>query len=235
MDGKPTTIEEHPWQVALLINGNFCGGSVIAERWIVTAAHCLADEKDDVKVEVKVGATDYHDGVSFYAKSFFVHEEYNPDTCEHDVALVRVDSTQPAAIIPLATSSTQIAIGEGLTVSGWGNTLDVGESSDGGEPSDQLLKGTVPYVENETCNGPDSYAGGIFPGMMCAGSISGGTDACQGDSGGPLTKGNSPEDAILVGIVSTGDGCGKRLKYGVYTRVSSEREWILDKMSQFGN
>ncbi|MGX9181739.1 serine protease [Mesorhizobium sp. BHbdii] len=234
MGGEPTKIGQHPWQVALFLDGRQCGGSAIAKRWIVTAAHCLAGVTDDAKVEVKVGATNYDDGVSFEAKNFVVHEDFNPETCEHDVALVRVDSTQPAAVIPLATASTQIAIGENLTVTGWGNTLEAGESEDG-EPSNQLLKGTVPYVDNETCNRPESYNGEILAGMMCAGSASGGTDSCQGDSGGPLTKGNNPQNAILVGIVSTGEGCGQALKYGVYTRVSSEREWIMKVMSKFGD
>ncbi|WP_095205241.1 serine protease [Mesorhizobium carmichaelinearum] len=231
VNGEPTKIKQHPWQAALRIGiyGHFCGGSAIGEHWIVTAAHCLADEKDDVKIEVKVGATNYHDGVLLEAKNFVVHEGYDPVTCKHDVALVRVDSTQPAAVIPLATASTQIAIGEHLTVTGWGVTLDDKDA----KQSDQLLKGTVPYVDNETCNRPESYNGEILAGMICAGSASGGTDACQGDSGGPLTKGDNPENAILVGIVSTGKDCGKALKYGVYTRVSSEREWIMNEMSKF--
>ncbi|WP_051442794.1 serine protease [Mesorhizobium sp. WSM3626] len=233
--GEPTKIRQHPWQVALYLDGSFqCGGSAIAENWIVTAAHCLADETDDVKVQVKAGADNYYDGVSIEATNFVVHEDYDPKTYEHDVALVRVDSTRPAAVIPLATASTQIAIGENLTVTGWGDTQESKESDDG-EPSNQLLKGTVPYVDNETCNGPEAYNGEILAGMICAGSASGGTDACQGDSGGPLTKGNNPENAILVGIVSFGDGCGRALKYGVYTRVSSEREWIMKVMSRFGD
>ncbi|WP_198032749.1 serine protease [Mesorhizobium sp. WSM2561] len=232
VDGEPTKIGQHPWQVALHVNGEFwCGGSAIAKRWIVTAAHCLAGVTDDVKVEVKVGAENYDDGVSFEAKNFVVHEDFDPKTCEHDVALVRVDSTQPAAVIPLATASTQIAIGENLTVTGWGDTQEREET----QLSNQLLKGTVPYVDNETCNRPESYNGEIFAGMICAGSASGGTDSCQGDSGGPLTKGNNPQNAILVGIVSTGEGCGRALKYGVYTRVSSEREWIMNVMAKFGD
>ncbi|MGX9576713.1 serine protease [Mesorhizobium sp. f-mel] len=231
MGGERTKIGQHPWQVALHVNGRFqCGGSVIAENWIVTAAHCLADETDDVKVKIKVGSDNYDGGVSIEATNFVVHEDYNPKTCEHDVALVRVDSTQPAAVIPLATASTQIAIGENLTVTGWGNTQERKESQ-----SNQLRKGTVPYVDNKTCNARESYNGAILAGMMCAGSASGGTDACQGDSGGPLTKGNNPENAILVGIVSSGKGCGRALKYGVYTRVSSEREWIMNVMSKFGD
>lgn len=136
--------------------------------------------------------------------------------------MVLMVSTRPAVAIPVATPSVQIDINEPLTVAGFGDTQF------GGEPSDELLEGKVPYVSNKTCS---RVYDEIAPGMMCAGTESGWTDACPGDSGGPLTKGNGPEDAILIGIISWGDGCGMPLKYGVYTRVASETEWIIKVMS----
>ncbi|WP_394890111.1 serine protease [Mesorhizobium sp. AaZ16] len=226
--GKPTTFNKNPWQVGLVIDGDLeCGGSAIGERSIVTAAHCLAGIPDDAKVEVMVGSTDFNGGVSIDVEKFVVHPEYNEDTCANDVAMVWVDSTRPAMAIALPTPGTHIRIGEHLTATGFGETED-------GAPSDQLLEGKVPYVDNETCNRPESYGGQILPGMMCAGSESGGTDACKGDSGGPLTKGHGA-NAVLVGITSWGDECGKPLKYGVYTRVSYYLEWIVKEMSKHGD
>jgi trypsin len=88
-----------------------------------------------------------------------------------------------------------------------------------------LLRATVPYIDNATCNEPISYNGEILAGMMCAGHRDGGIDACQGDSGGPLVW-RSQDGPILVGVVSFGDGCARRLKYGVYSRLSYYRDWI---------
>lgn len=124
----------------------------------------------------------------------------------------------------MATLDTPLELGEKLIVTGWGVT-------ETGETSSVLKKAEVPYVTNSTCNEPTSYGGKILNMMMCAGEREGGIDSCQGDSGGPLVKGSNAEDAILVGIVSFGEGCASRLKYGVYTRVGSERDWIRRSMS----
>ena len=88
-----------------------------------------------------------------------------------------------------------------------------------------MRKTTVPYIDNAKCNDQDSYGGKIRSRMMCAGYQKGGKDSCQGDSGGPLVW-HSPNGAILVGVVSFGEGCAKENKPGVYTRVSVYREWI---------
>ncbi|UVK49893.1 serine protease (plasmid) [Mesorhizobium sp. AR02] len=212
--GRPTTFEAHPWHVELIIDGQVCGGTVIGKRWILTAAHCLEGATvDQVQAFVRGGH-------SLDVKQLIPHEKYNDKTLEHDVALVRVHSTRPAVAIRLATPRTHIRIGEDLTVTGKGAT------GYKGEPSDELLEGKVPYVDNKTCSRKYKRIR-IFPGNMCAGTESGWTDACQGDSGGPLTKGHG-KNAILVGIVSHGHKCGKT--YGVYTRVSSYHEWIMNRI-----
>jgi hypothetical protein len=87
------------------------------------------------------------------------------------------------------------------------------------------MKATIPFIETATCNAPDAYNGNVLPGMMCAGFDEGGIDACQGDSGGPLVL-RGPDGAVLVGVVSWGEGCARKLKYGVYTRVTPYHDWI---------
>lgn len=228
--GVATTIAKHPWQVALIVtrpDGSFlCGGSVIAGRWILTAAHCFGSSAANVKVKAKTGATDYvSEGVWIDVDKIIIHESYDPKSKAHDIALLRLPSSSAATIIPLAASETKVELGEMLTVTGWGVT-------ETGDKSPVLKKATVPYVDNDTCNDPKSYKGRVLGMMMCAGAREGGIDACQGDSGGPLVKGEKPEDAILVGIVSFGEGCAQQLKYGVYTRVSEERDWILGSIAK---
>ena len=82
--------------------------------------------------------------------------------------------------------------------------------------SENLQKAEVPLVENATCNAADAYNGEIKPGM-CAGYREGGIDL-PGDSGGPLML-SGKDGPVLVGVVSWGAGCARKLRYGVYTRV----------------
>ena len=222
--GEKTDIKDHPWQVLIFIEsplGTFqCGGSLIAPKWVLTAAHCFGEAGPSPRSKVKSGVTNINDGLWVDAEKIVVHQGYDRRTHENDIALVKLKS--PAAngkIIPLATKATPIDVGEFLEVTGWGTT------SEGGSTPDVLLKAKVPYVTNETCNAPASYDGAILPGMMCAGDSKGGTDACQGDSGGPLVA-RKADGAWLVGVVSFGEGCARKLKYGVYTRVSAYLDWI---------
>ena len=109
---------------------------------------------------------------------------------------------------------------ETLEVTGWGRT------SEGGTTSETLQKASVPYVATATCNAPDAYGGKVRTGMLCAGFATGGVDACQGDSGGPLVLKRMDQPPVLIGVVGWGEGCARKLKYGVYTRVSAYRTWI---------
>ncbi|XP_058615098.1 suppressor of tumorigenicity 14 protein-like isoform X2 [Onychostoma macrolepis] len=87
-----------------------------------------------------------------------------------------------------------------------------------------LQKAEVHIINNTVCN--NLMDDGITPHMICAGVLSGGVDACQGDSGGPMTSTESNGRMFLAGVVSWGDGCGRRNRPGVYTRVTEYRSWI---------
>lgn len=228
--GEPTDIDKHPWQVALQVKtskGTFlCGGSIIAFKWVLTAAHCFSSSTKPSSVRVKAGATNYQVGGNWTRIEMVVrHPRYNPKTEQNDIALIKLKSHPKGKLIPLANTRLKIQIGQPLEVTGWGATSEDGDASRG------LLKASVPYVDNSTCNKPASYNGTILKGMMCAGRKAGGIDACQGDSGGPLILRTS-EGPVLVGVVSFGIGCARKLKYGVYTRVSNYRSWIRNVITE---
>jgi secreted trypsin-like serine protease len=103
-----------------------------------------------------------------------------------------------------------------------------------GKPSRDLLKATVPNVSVDDCNAPNAYNGLVGEGMLCAGHRDGGVDSCQGDSGGPLVW-RTLDGPVLVGVVSWGEGCARKLRYGVYTRVSAYRDWIDRTITGAGN
>ena len=93
-----------------------------------------------------------------------------------------------------------------------------------------LLKATVPLTDTAVCNKSAAPGSRVSPTMICAGYKEGGVDSCQGDSGGPLVW-RTPDGPVLVGVVSFGEGCAQKLKYGVYTRVTAHRDWI-DRMDE---
>jgi trypsin len=219
--GESTDIKQHPWQVALTIGTNLCGGSIVAQKWVLTAAHCVRPSPKLSEVKAKADATDYtRGGIWTEIEQIVVHENYDPSTNENDLALIKLKAPTAGRVIPLASAELPVPNGQPLEVTGWGVTTAAATN-----PSKALLKASVPYVDNADCNVATAYNGSIKPGMICAGYREGGIDSCQGDSGGPLAW-RTPDGPVLVGVVSFGDGCARKLKYGVYTRVSAYRDWI---------
>ncbi len=219
-------IDELPWQVALLDGGStaprqFCGGSIIAPRWVLTAAHCV-EGRTPQSVDVLAGTVfKGSGGMRVDVAALFIHPNWGqtPTKYDFDSALIRLK--EPLAVgspIDLATSTTPLPVDFPVRVSGWGAT------SEGGPSSHQLLFVDVPVVSNETCNGTASYGGAISENMICLGKAQGGQDSCQGDSGGPAALIGSSN--TLVGIVSWGWGCARPSYYGVYTRVSAVKAWV---------
>jgi trypsin len=222
--GVETTIRQHPWQVALLISegngGILCGGSLVAARWVVTAAHCFSRQTRPGDVKVKAGATNYvSEGEWSGVDRIVLHDGYNPQNHDNDIALIKLAAVTSGRAIRFAAPRETLREAQLLEVTGWGAT------SEGGASASKLQKVQVPLVSNAICNKPEAYKNQVGAGMICAGSRDGGADACQGDSGGPLVK-RGEGGPVLVGVVSFGEGCARKLKYGVYTRISHYHGWI---------
>jgi secreted trypsin-like serine protease len=203
--------------------GPWCGATLIAADWAVTAAHCvIADLPGNGFQRVVLGRqrSDGTDGETINVAQVIRHEAYDDQENRNDIALLKLATKSTHTPVRLATKAEWPklrAAGTNVTVIGWGAT------SEGGEQSTTLLQVTVPIVSQSTCN--QQYQGIIDERQVCAGLAGGGKDSCQGDSGGPLFEKVDGQN-VQVGIVSFGNGCARADFAGVYTAVASFRDWI---------
>ena len=223
--GTTAAIGGWPWAAAIAFEADdgslnqFCGGSLIAENWVVTAAHC--DVRPHEKVILGRHDLTTDEGQVFGIKRVIGHCNYDPVRNNSDIALIELQpepgfEQQP---LPLIDPQDTLAQPEDkATVIGWGRV------EEGGAASALLRQVEIPIVSNETCE--QSYPDGITSNMMCAGRKEGGQDSCQGDSGGPLMVRGSDRDWRQAGVVSFGVGCARPNFFGVYTRVSQYLFWI---------
>ncbi|XP_013113242.2 trypsin-like [Stomoxys calcitrans] len=220
VNGVPTTIEDHPYQVSLQTNSgsHFCGGSIISEDVVVTAAHCMQSHSAS-QFKVRLGSTEYHTGGELVeVKSFKFHEGYNPNTMVNDVAVIKLARPvkESATIRFVKLADTTPANGTPAVVTGWGTTCFMACNT----LPKTLQKVVVDFVNKKTCASSQyKYGSQIRPTMVCAYAKD--KDACQGDSGGPLVA-----EGKLVGVVSWGKGCALAGYPGVYADVPSLRTWI---------
>ncbi|WDE00214.1 serine protease [Thalassomonas actiniarum] len=226
--GEESVPHSRPYQVSLQSTdgSHFCGGSLIGDDLVLTAAHCMEGvDGNNPELQVRVGAHSLTDGSGqvIQVATTYTNQEY-PDLSK-DVAVLKLAekvTDSNAAALTLADDAfftANMAAGKDMLVSGWG-TL-----SSGGEMPDKLMEVTVPYVTNEICNQATAYDGQVQDTEMCAGLAEGGKDSCQGDSGGPLVV-DTGNGMVQVGVVSWGEGCAAEGKYGVYANVASLKTWI---------
>lgn len=227
--GTTTTISAFPWQV-YYISGNFrCGGTIIANNWILTAAHCT---KNDFGVSIpassmfiKAGATNPNnsaEGQLYNVSEVIVHEGYDSQTLENDVAVLKLQTPIGVAnAIPIKLiNSDDVANGAAdpgvmSWVTGWGLT----RVNPNVTPVN-LQKVQLPIVTNKQAL---TVWSSIPSTCIMAGYQNGNQDACNGDSGGPLVV---PvfDGYKIAGIVSWGsETC---TTYGGYTSVSAMESWI---------
>ncbi|EDW59147.2 uncharacterized protein Dvir_GJ10717 [Drosophila virilis] len=215
-----------PYQVSIMstFGEHVCGGSIIAEQWILTAAHCL--EWPIQYLKIVTGTNDYtKPGAEYLVDATKKHCQHDQPIYHNDIALIHTATpivynvrTQP---IKLA-SVDSLKAGDKVTLSGWGSTKAWGRYVT------QLQKIDLSYVEHSSCKSKVRNATWLGDGHICSFTKEG-EGSCHGDSGGPLIDANQ----TLVGVVNWGEACA--LGYpDVYASVLYYRNWISEMMTEQG-
>lgn len=236
--GRQVDPHEYPWQVAL-VRGNstrpYCGGSIISDSWILTAAHCL-NRIDPKKLSVVIGEHDWSTSLDtkltrrLSVKYIVWHSGFTMRVpLDDDIGLVQLevplifpeDNSLAPVCLPLPYRSYPEA---NAVVVGWGTTEHIFSGS-----SQVLRVAEVKTMQNPVCQSLVSVKGLISRNMICAGYLFSGENACHGDSGGPLlTGGEGCGGTCLenIGVVSWGAFCNLGVFPTVYTRTNRYLNWI---------
>ncbi|XP_071052653.1 brachyurin-like [Onthophagus taurus] len=229
IDGTPAEVGQFPWQVAVnfIVSGSsyFCGGALISNQWVLTAAHCADGASSfTLRLGTILSSGGGSGSITVQTTTAFVHEGYNSNL-NNDVALIKLN--EPIAFsnviqpIDLPSKGDTAITGETLRVSGWGKT------NDNGSVSSALNYVDLTAISNTQCANYYGSATIISSTLCCVGNPHHST--CNGDSGGPLVRvnGNRVTHHGIVSFVSSA-GCASGAPSG-YVRTESMLDWISSK------
>ncbi|XP_055347782.1 serine protease 30-like [Paramacrobiotus metropolitanus] len=243
--GHPATLGSWPYMVALVdarYNGQFCGGVLLDQNWVLTAAHCTVD-KPAQNLLLRVGATDFNAsvgdparGTDYRAAFSIVNPNFNSQSFSNDIALIRLSTpvTFSTFVKPICMPTEAPSPGTVCYIAGYGLTTPMQRKkrqvSVTASGSSRLMETDVPLVPQSTCQ---TFFNQAFPGLItltnshvCAGSIYPVShDSCNGDSGGPLIC-RRQNHFEIVGLTSFGVGCGRSDVFGAYTNVWQMMSWV---------
>ncbi|CAK6449457.1 unnamed protein product [Pipistrellus nathusii] len=258
VEGWDAEIGLAPWQVMLFRKSPqelLCGASLISDRWVLTAAHCVLyppwDKnftENDLLVRIgKHSRTRYERGMEKISmlEKIYIHPRYNwRDILDRDIALLKLKKPvtfsnyiHPVCLPDKQTAAKLLQAGYKGRVTGWGNLKETWSASQAEVQPSVLQVVNLPIVERPVCKASTRIR--ITDNMFCAGykpDEGKRGDSCEGDSGGPFVM-KSPFNHrwYQMGIVSWGEGCDRNGKYGFYTHVFRLKKWIQKVIDRSGS
>jgi len=229
--GEPAPAGMYPWIASIGLkgvasqDGHFCGGAFVASNWVITAAHCVNKEAAN-KIQVLGNTNVLSEGGTIYpVDRIVIHEKYDANTSDYDVALLHVTkrfTARPIMLLAPADADRFAASGSLAVAAGWGLTAE------GASVANGLRHVTVrsfqqglqrPCLLQRRRHRPDAVRRvcrrrqGLVPGRQWR----------------AFDVSDSASGFYQAGIVSWGEGCGRLNKFGVYTRVSTIQPWALER------
>lgn len=233
--GRVADADASPWMAGLVYKGEspyegqFCGASLIAKDWVLTAAHCVYEESpSSFEVIINQPNLTKSTGERSTVERIIIHPKFDDVQLYNDLALVKLKT--PSSQKPIILSSPYSNFdftGNPVVALGWG----LASTTEKKYP-ENLQQVGLSIIDTAKCSKALRAYGGVTDKMLCAGVDSGKKDTCNGDSGGPLLVFDKLNQSWKqVGITSWGaDNCAVEGSYGVYTRVKDYAEFISDNI-----
>ncbi|KAJ1736175.1 hypothetical protein LPJ61_000134 [Coemansia biformis] len=231
MGGSDANYDDYRFIVYMYnsVDKTFCGGSIVSDDWILTAAHCVK-EASGKDITVFVGQAEYALDMAKGTKAAQIHShpQYNDQSMVNDIALVRMPSPVKGNVVSVNIDTSSVGDGVTLRALGWGYT-----SPSGSKASKKLQQGDLKTLTKQQCGPVDTSFTGNDGARICV-AADAGPDTCPGDSGGPLVR-TVGGKTVLTGLTSFGtagpgkpitSNCGAKGMVSIFTHVNHFKSFI---------
>lgn len=216
--GEPASVSSAPYIASVQLHQQHrCGGAILSPSLVLTSARCVVFIPI-ANLQVRAGSTYWYIyGVVVAVANVRIHERYNQETLENDIAILRLRYNLPLSnsLLPINLAQSTPVDGAYAVTAGWGILTPTSNTI-----SPNLNYGIVSVIGNRNCSSSRyGYGAAVKPTTICA--VGPGRAACDGDYGGPLVS-----NSVLVGIASWAYGCANPTYPTIYTNIAVLRQWI---------